>query len=76
MASEEAARTACREIGYANGTIDRKDGIASEPFVPSRDDFHTIRVNLETWVTMRYDKPLVNLVRPNDPCYRLFVKCA
>ncbi|XP_014475627.1 PREDICTED: serine protease nudel [Dinoponera quadriceps] len=70
------ANTACREIGYTNGTIDREDRAWNEPVVPSRDDFYTIRVNLETWVTMRDDKPLIDLVRPEDPCYRLFVKCA
>lgn len=76
VTSQEEARAACEKLGYANGTINQ--GIhpeAGEPTVPSRDHFYLVRLNIHTWINMRDDRPLVTLARPEEPCYRLFVKC-
>ncbi|XP_036149068.1 serine protease nudel [Monomorium pharaonis] len=75
VTSGEEAVNVCRKSGYADGIIDYEFQIFDEPVVPSRDDFYMIRLNSDTWLTMRDDKPLITLVQPDKPCYRLFVKC-
>ncbi|XP_071642079.1 serine protease ndl [Temnothorax longispinosus] len=73
--SQEEAVNVCRKSGYTNGTINYEYQTLEPIIVPSRDDFYMIRLNSNTWITMRDDKPLINLVQPERPCYRLFVKC-
>lgn len=75
VTSQEEAVNVCRKSGYANGIIDYEYQIFDQPVVPSRDDFYMIRLNPSTWITMRDNKPLITLVRPERSCYRLFVKC-
>lgn len=73
--SQEEAKIACQGLDYTDGRIDFENQTLSEPVVSSRDDFYIIRLNPKTWIMMRDDKPLVTLVRPEEPCYRLFVTC-
>jgi len=75
VTSQEEATNVCRNSSYTDGIIDYEYQIFNQPVVPSRDDFYMIRLNSGTWITMRDDKPLVTLVQPKKPCYRLFVKC-
>lgn len=75
ITSQEEAVKVCRKSGYTNGIIDKYQSF-KQPAVPSRDDFYMIRLNSDTWITMRDDKPLITLVRPEKPCYRLFIKCS
>ncbi|EGI57358.1 Serine protease nudel [Acromyrmex echinatior] len=76
ITSHEEAVKVCRKNGYTNGIIDYKYQSFNQPAVPSRDDFYMIRLNSDTWITMRNDKPLITLVPPEKPCYRLFIKCS
>ncbi|XP_070512102.1 serine protease nudel isoform X2 [Cardiocondyla obscurior] len=73
---EEEAANVCRKSGYSNGIIDSKHQIFNQSVVPSLDDFYMVRLNMDTWITMREDKPLITLVKPEEACYRLFVKCS
>ncbi|KYM93915.1 Serine protease nudel [Cyphomyrmex costatus] len=76
VTSQEEAVNVCKNSGYMNGIIDYKYQSLNQAVVPSRDDFYMIRLNSDTWITMRDDKPLITLVRPEKPCYRLFIKCS
>ncbi|XP_011695705.1 PREDICTED: serine protease nudel isoform X2 [Wasmannia auropunctata] len=73
--SNEEAANVCRSSGYTGGIIDYEYQLANEFVVPTRDDFYMVRLNPGTWITMRDDKPLVTLIQPEKPCYRLVVKC-
>nr|XP_012227219.1 PREDICTED: serine protease nudel [Linepithema humile] len=73
--SQEEIKMICQKMNYTDGIIDHKNQTSSEPVVPLRDDFYMVRLNPGMWVTMRDDKPLISLVQPEEPCYRLFVKC-
>lgn len=75
ITSQEEAKIVCQKIGYGDGKISFENQTLSEPVVPSRDDFYMVRLNPKTWITMRDDKPLITLVQPEKPCYRLFVTC-
>ncbi|XP_072746689.1 serine protease ndl [Anoplolepis gracilipes] len=75
VTSQEEAKSICQKIGYSDGNIDFENRTLSEPVIPSRDDFYMIRLNSDTWMTMRDDKPLITLIRPKESCYRLFVTC-
>ncbi|KAL6265616.1 hypothetical protein P5V15_002410 [Pogonomyrmex californicus] len=75
ITSQEEAASVCQKSGYANGTIDYEYQTFNKSVVPSRDNFYMIRLNIDTWITMRDDKPFITLVQPEEPCYRLFVKC-
>ncbi|EZA50647.1 Serine protease nudel [Ooceraea biroi] len=72
----EEARTICQTIGYTDGSILHDNRTVSEPLIPFRDDFYMVRINRALWVTMRTDKPLINLIRPKEVCHRLFVSCS
>lgn len=73
--SQAEAVNVCQKSGYANGIIDYEKQIFDQPVVPIRDEFYMVRLNSNTWITMRDDKPLITLIRSEKPCYRLFVKC-
>ncbi|XP_011256317.2 serine protease nudel isoform X3 [Camponotus floridanus] len=75
VTSQEEATIVCQKLGYTDGKIDFENQTLSEPVVPSRDDFYMVRLNPNTWITMRHDKPLITLVQPEEPCHRLFVTC-
>lgn len=69
------ASDVCIMNGYSSGESVYQNIMKRIPLVPSRDDFYIIRVNSETWITLRHDKPLITLVRSQEPCYGFYVNC-
>ncbi|XP_015603565.1 serine protease nudel [Cephus cinctus] len=69
----------CKSLGYKTGRrlTERRSALEEygEPRVVDLDNFYMLRVNENTWLTMRNDAPLARLASPREPCHRLLVSC-
>ncbi|XP_012280703.1 serine protease nudel [Orussus abietinus] len=76
--TDEEIANVCRSLGFADGRAAQfvnASALQEKPVLPRRDTFYVVRINPQTWITMRGDTPLVTLVEPIDTCNRLFVNC-
>lgn len=66
----------CQSLGFSTGILENETTfLKKNPLVPNRAEFHIVRLNERTFLTMRDDKPLVSLVEPEEPCHQVFVNC-
>nr|XP_031838376.1 serine protease nudel isoform X2 [Nomia melanderi] len=75
VATNEEAHDLCKSLGYSSGVVRNDTVITEKPMVPEIDHFYMVRLNDWTWMTLRDDKSLVTLVKPDTTCYRAFVNC-
>ncbi|KZC07967.1 Serine protease nudel [Dufourea novaeangliae] len=76
ITSQEKAFDLCKSLGYTYGEIKNNTMISEKPMVTARDNFYMVKINDWTWITLRDDKPLITLVKPDETCHRAFVTCA